>query len=296
MKELVSYFGFRFITLLVGLMPFALFYRLSDGLAQLFWLTGYRKKVIKANLHGSFPDKSGEELNALMRAFYVHFSDIVLEGIKSFSMSKEELVRRYKVQNPEVLKAYVDAGKSILLVGAHYANWEWGTAAVANNYPNVVGIYSPVSNKRIERMAVASRAAYGMKLCAINETAATFKQVRQHGKPTAFVMICDQSPSGSTIDKAIWLPFLNRHTPWLHGMEKYGREMGFPVAYFSPRRVARGHYEVKVIPLNNKPQTTAPGAITEQYVRLLESIIYKQPAHWLWSHQRWKRARTLKYK
>lgn len=89
----------------LSLLPLWILYRISDLLFLLFIsIIPYRKKVVQGNIEKSFPDLSPKDQAVLARGFYRHFSDLVVESIKNLSISKEELLRRMKVINPEVLK------------------------------------------------------------------------------------------------------------------------------------------------------------------------------------------------
>ena len=104
-------------------------------------------------------------------------------------------------------------------------------------------------------------------------------------------MAADQYP-GDQIGKAIWLDFLGRDTPFLHGPESYARYNNLPVVYFDLKRVKRGYYEMEIKKLVEVPKETQPGEITKKYMQFLEKAITEKPQDWLWSHKRWKKQRN----
>jgi KDO2-lipid IV(A) lauroyltransferase len=53
--------------------------------------------------------------------------------------------------------------------------------------------------------------------------------------------------------------------------------------------VKRGHYEITVEILTDKPKEEPVGNITEMHVRALEKQIMETPEYWLWTHKRWKK-------
>ena len=123
---MIGYVFFRVFIMLFGLVPFWLMYLISDALSfVLFRLFNYRKKVVVANLKRAFPEKSDKEIEKIRRVFNVRFTDLLLESFKGFTLSRKELLRRYKVVNPEFQNAYFNQGKNILALGGHYTNWEW---------------------------------------------------------------------------------------------------------------------------------------------------------------------------
>ena len=96
--------GFRFVVFLFRLLPFSILFVLANFVSFLLHkVIAYRLKVVKENLNKSFPDLSEDKLEKLIKSFYKHLSDILLEGIKGYSLSEKELRRRFVYKNPELL-------------------------------------------------------------------------------------------------------------------------------------------------------------------------------------------------
>ena len=286
----LGYYLFRTFIFIFKLMPFTLVYLLSDFLFMLFYYVfGYRKKVIYTNLKKSFPDKTDKEINKIIKATYKNLTDVTVEGIKGFSMSKKELVRRYKVTNADILDNYFKKGISVLGIGSHYTNWEWGVLCFSLQFKHKsIGIYKPLSNKYIDSYIRKTRAAWGMNLESIKRTNAAFEE----NKNTAnlYFLIADQSPSN--IVSAYWIDFLNQDTACLHGPENYAKQYNLPVVYGNVQRVKRGFYTVELIELIKNSKETSEAEITKKFMGKLESIIKEKPGNWLWTHKRWKRKRS----
>ena len=110
---------------LISILPFRLLYAFSDGLYILIYrIIGYRKKTVKENLRLVFPEKSDDEINTITKKFYHHLCDMVVEAIKSMTISEKEMKKRFTFKNIEELKKHEKEGKSIVMMTAHYASWE----------------------------------------------------------------------------------------------------------------------------------------------------------------------------
>ena len=163
---------------------------------------------------------------------------------------------------------------------------EWGVLSSSFQVQHkTLGFYKPLSNKLIDEYFKNSRAAFGMHLISIFETAKAFAENRD--VPSAYILISDQSPSRKDADKSFWIRFLNQDTAFLHGMEKYATVNKFPVIFLDIQRVKRGYYVVE-LSLLETATPEKPGSLTKTYAQKLESIILANPANWLWSHNRWK--------
>ncbi len=280
-----------FFIFLIGLIPFRVLYIISDFLRfVLYRVVGYRRKVVEDNIRQSFPDLSVTERKKLINLSYKNLADIITEGVKAFTMSDKQIVARHKFINPEFLTPYLDAGKSVILLPAHYGNWEWGGLSIPLqlDYKYVVVLYKPLSNKFADRLVKKNRSRTGIFMGPIFETAKLFKTYAS--QTTAFFLIADQSPSNS--HKSKWVNFFGRETAFLYGPERYARLYQLPVIFVDVQRVKRGYYEIEFSLLTDDPASLPKGEITALYARKLEDIIRKKPENWLWSHRRWKLKKT----
>lgn len=279
---------FLLVVLIIGLIPFAGIYLLAEVMFGLsFYLVGYRKKVILQNLSIAFPGNSLMENERVMKGFYRNFSDIMVEAMKAFAMSRNQINKRYVITNPEVLNDFYEKGQSVIAVTGHLANWEWGSLAASLQCKHkVVAFYKPLSNTHIDRFLKWNRSRFGTTLASIYETSKTFEYYKE--TPSVFLMVADQSPHVGKRDSAIWANFFDRETAFLHGMEKHARNNNYPVIFIEIARVKRGFYEVILSPLADNVQQLAEGEITRRFAAQLESVIRKKPENWLWSHRRWK--------
>ena len=111
---------------IVSRLPFRLLYMVSDGLyVLLFYVVGYRKKVVRENLELVFPEKSKEEIKTITKKFFHHLCDMVVESIKSLSISEAEMKKRFRFTNIEEVHKVENENQSIVMMCAHYGSWEW---------------------------------------------------------------------------------------------------------------------------------------------------------------------------
>lgn len=290
MKSISNYLSLAFLkfaVLLFKWIPFWVLYRISDILFFLiYYILGYRKKVVLNNLNIAFPNRSDQSKQLIAKKFFKNLCDIILEGIKGFSLSKKDILDRYKFFNTHLLDEQFDRGQSVILIGSHYANWEWGVLSVSLWLKHtVIGIYKPIKNDLVDQYFNTIRKQWGLELAKMKDTGRAI--VRNRHRNIAYVLIADQSPSD--LINAHWVNFFNKKTPFLHGVDKIGRMTNYPIFIFHIKRTRRGHYEVHFDPLIPQPKATEATKITQSFASHLESYIKKNPQDWLWSHRRWKR-------
>lgn len=268
-------------------LPMWCLYRFADFFyILLISVFPYRKAVIEGNLTRSFPDKTQQEIKQLRNAFYRHFADLLVEGIKNLSISKEELLKRFKVKNPELMNELFAQNKSVILVSGHYNNWEWLITAQNCLFPHqAMGIGMPMTSKFWDKKVNEQRSRFGMKVVHAKNFKEEIKKYAQ--KPVAILTLSDQSPGDAR--KSYWLEFLNQPTAVLFGTEQMAHSNDFAVVFFINRKVKRGYYEMHLSLITDSPSLCEWGEITEKHTYLLEKEIKANPAFWVWSHKRWKR-------
>lgn len=289
MKNFPSALLYYLIILPISRLPYGAIYRLSDFLFfVLFRLLGYRKKVVAGNIDRSFPEMTEEERRIIVEKFYRHFCDLIVESLKIFSIKEKDIKERMVFKNPEIINKYFDEGRSVVLAGGHYNNWELFAVGVDHALKHqTVGIYKPLTNVYFDHLMRQSRGKFGLKMLATTLVKKEFERSRDI--PSVFIFASDQSPGNK--HNAYWMKFLNQETGVLFGAEKYAAEYNYPVVYGCIRKVSRGHYELEFELVHDQPASAAYGLITEKHTHLLERDIKRQPEYWLWSHRRWKHKR-----
>lgn len=288
-SDLISAGFFIVFVGFLGIIPFRVMYVFSDFLAfMLRKVFRYRFKVILKNLHESNLEIDDREKKKLLKDIYKNLSDVIVEGIRSFTMSKTSVLKRHKVLNPEIVKPFFEKKQSLIVVTGHICNWEWGSLSAGLYIPYyITAFYKPLKNPYIDRFLARTRSRFGTTLTSIKETGKSFE--RQKGIPTLFLMAADQSPS--KVQYAYWVQFLGRETAFLHGPERHSRINEIPVLFTDITRVKRGYYELRLSILTDEPQKLHDGEITRKYAENLEQVIKENPSKWLWSHKRWKHKR-----
>jgi Kdo2-lipid IVA lauroyltransferase/acyltransferase len=289
LSAIIYYLALPFIYLL-SLLPFPLLYLLSDGLYLLvYYVIGYRKKVVLTNIQNAFPEKTATEITAIHKKFYRYFCDLFLEIFKTLTITPKQMLKHCSIDaGSEILfNQLAKDNKSIIVVMGHKGNWEWAgnTFSLCCKHQLYV-IYHPMANKYFNGLMRKMRERFGTKLIPMKDTFRDMIKNRDELNATAF--IADQSPGPA---RAHWMNFLNQDTSVFMGAEKIAQKIQYPIVFVSVKKLTRGYYSLKAELLQKPPYVGAEGDITETHTRKLESDIIEQPETWLWTHKRWKHKR-----
>ncbi len=272
---------------LISILPFPVLYLLSDGIFVLvYYIIGYRKKTVRENIAIAFPNLSDVERLVIEKKSYHHLCDIFLEMAKTMTISRKEIDKRFVFTNMETYLELEKQGKSIALLMAHYASYEWSISI--NHHINFIGygVYKKLANKYLDKLVRAIRSKFKAELIATKETRFVIEQNKIDHVLGLYGFISDQTPRKSGIMH--WYTFLGVETPIHIGAETLAKQYDMNVVYLKVRKVKRGYYEATLEVLSEDVHSVPDYEISELFIRKVEQQIYEAPEYYLWTHKRWK--------
>jgi KDO2-lipid IV(A) lauroyltransferase len=285
--QLIAYILIYPLLWLISILPFKLLYGLSDVLwFFLYKIFGYRKATVKENLRLVFPNKSEQDIAEITHQFYHHLCDMIVEAIKSMTISEAELRERYKFTNLELIHALEKKNRSIVLMCGHYGSWEW--IFILQKQINYKGyaIYKRLRNKYFDRLVKRIRAKHNSNLITTKETFGVLMKSKKKGELTINGFASDQSPK---VNKAFhWSKFMGIKVPMYTGAETLAKKLDMAVVFFSVKRIKRGYYETTFKTIAEDPKEFKDYEITDVFFKLVEQQILEEPQYYLWTHKRWK--------
>ena len=272
---------------LLSLLPFRVLYIISDGFyGLLYYVIGYRKKVVYDNLKLAFPNKSEKEILSIRKKFYHHFVDVFIEMIKSFTISKEEIYKHYKYPNIDFFTKLYKNGKSVILVGPHYANWEWIMSV--DSFVNYKGYaaYTKVNNPYFNNKILKSRAKFGTNLVPTSKIITEIIYNQKNNIQAMYGLLSDQSPQ---LKKSFyWRTFFDVKVPVHTGGEMLAKKYNMNMVYIETKKVKRGYYETTFSLISSDTQKHKDYELTDIFIEKVEKQVRKQPEYYFWTHKRFK--------
>lgn len=275
-------------------LPMRVLYAISDVMfALMFHVVRYRRRMVRKNLTESFPEKSINEIKDIERKFYHFFCDYLVETQKGLTMSNDEVKKRMKFENPEIIDEALSSGHSVSLYLGHYCNWEWITSLPLHMKSDVVfgQLYHPLQNKDFDDLMRRQRERYGAVSIPKNDILLYLRRWKKEGTKSCLGYISDQAPKIGNIHH--FTDFLNhKDTPVFTGAERLSRMFNDVVVYADVRCEKRGHYSCRFVKISDDAGAEPLFSVTDRYMQMLEETIRRAPQYWLWTHNRWKESRT----
>lgn len=274
---------------LVSRLPFRVLYLISDFLYIIVYhIIRYRIKIVRTNLKNSFPQWDDKRLKSTEKAFYHYLCDLILETIKGYGISENELRKRLIHKSYKYYEDRASKKQSMIVVMNHNGNWEWICLGASLMVPYACrSIYKPLSNKDFNTWLNGVRSRFGTRMTSMDQSLRDMIALRDVPMLSAFV--ADQNPSNA--QTAYWTHFLNQETAFLNGIPRIAKKLQLPLSFLAVKRIGRMKYESSSYTLVEDPSNFSENEIMELIVKAVERDIIEQPECWLWSHRRWKHKR-----
>jgi KDO2-lipid IV(A) lauroyltransferase len=272
---------------LISILPFRLLYTVADGVYVLvYYVIGYRRKIVRQNIELALPHLSKKEQLAVEKESYRHMCDMFLEMIKTMTISEKEIDKRFTFTNLELYQELEKKQKSIAVFMAHYASYEW--AVSMNRYITFEGfaIYKKIANKYFDKLVKDIRSKFKATLITTRETIPTIEKNYKTNYLGVYGFASDQSPQLSKTHH--WGTFMGVETPVHTGAEMLAKRYDMNVIFLRTKKLKRGYYQATFELMFDNPKEVPNYEISNEFLRRVEKQIYEAPEYYLWTHKRWK--------
>ena len=291
--QLLLYIVLYPILYCISILPFRILYILSDCFYILIYhIIGYRKKTVRENIKMALPHLSASERLVIEKKSFHYLCDTFMEMIKTMTISKTEINKRYVIKNIENYLEIEKKGKSIALMTAHYASYEWAISMNHNITFQGVGIYKKIANRYFDKLVKDIRSKFKATLITTKETKDFMERCAIEKQLAVYGFASDQTPRKS--DTNYWFTFLGIETPIHVGAEVLAKKYDMNIAFLKSKRVKRGFYEATIELLSDDVASVPDFKISELFMKKVEAQIYEAPEFYLWSHKRFKHKKEIK--
>lgn len=274
----------------ISMLPFKILYLFSDfAYLIVYYIIGYRKETVRENLALALPHLSAEERLLIEKKSFRHLCDMFLEMIKTMTISKKEIEKRFVFTNIEVYKNLETQEKSIAMMLAHYASYEWVISMNAYVKFSAYAIYKKIANPYFDKLVRNIRSEFKATLITTKETIPTIIKNSKSGELSIYGFASDQSPKISSAFH--WQKFMGIEVPVHTGAEILAKKYNMNMIFLKVKIVKRGFYEASFEVLSENAKEVPNYEITDKFLTLVEQQIYEAPEYYLWTHKRWKHKR-----
>ncbi len=245
-----------------------------------------RRSIAYANLKAAFPEKDAVEIKGILRQHFRNLGMGIIELLNVPVMGKGYLGKYVPIENIERIRAARDKGKGVIILTAHFGNWEISSLATSARGYSMHVFAREQKYARLNNLLNRYREMTGCKVVAKGFSVRdVIKTLHDNG---IVGMLADQDAGAN----GVFVEFLGRPASTAQGPVSFALRTGAIILPSFTRRVgSKGHVVEIGEPLgliSTQDKKKDLKANLEKITCILESFIKRFPDQWLWSHKRWK--------
>ena len=246
------------------------------------------RKIILANLRFAYGSEKGEkEIRSLARRIYMQFGMTGHEWIRLKDISPEELSDFVHVEGKEHLISAKKKNRSVILLSAHFGNWEYAHLFYANTINKLTFIVRKIDNPLLEKERIAYNQRAGINI--VYKENGLREAIRNLKRGMDLVIFADQNVN---LREGIPCYFFGKKASTISLVPALAKKFHVPVVpMFTVRCRDKLHHRIIFLPeLEFGPDKSEGGILksTQLQNNAIEQAVRMHPDHWLWFHRKWK--------
>jgi len=285
----LAYFLLRVLVVFLYLFNVETNLNTACFLGRLLWKHYHRgRKRALGNLRASYPEKSEQWIWRTGRRSFEHLVMLTIDILFTPRLVKKYNWRDYsRYKNVERAKWLMMEGQGLLMVGAHYSNFEIIGYLLGMFGFNIYSIARPLDNKYISKYLYGVRRAAGQKI--IDKKGATSLMDQLTSTSATLCFVADQDAG----KKGIFVDFFGRKASTYKSIGLLAITKNMPIVVGYSRRVDdRFFFEMGINRIIFPKEWADKGDplkwVTAEYTRAIEEFVREDPSQYWWLHRRWK--------
>jgi len=285
--KFIKYF-FQFI---LAVLSFLLFKILGPNLSsnlsgKLFEIIGpyFRsEKIIHSNIKKAVPDIETNYLKKITKLMWNNYGRTFAEYIFIKDFRFGSLKSNIEVEGQNILNQILKSDKQVIFISGHLSNFELMAMYLDSAGVNLCAIYRPLNNIFLNGIMEKIRKNYICKNQIKKGLGGLKKLMVLKKKNYSTALMIDQRVSQGILSDFFGQKALTTTIP-----AQLVKKFKTPVVPIYIERIKNLKFKITI----NQPiifnETDTVQNITDKLNKVLEEMILKKPAQWIWSHNRWK--------
>ena len=288
-KDYLIYLGIRVLAIVVHMFDVETNLRTARFFGRLMWKYYHRgRERALANLQASFPEKDREWIVRTGKESFQQIAMLVMDLVFVPRLVKKHNWRDYsRYKTVERAKWLMQEGRGLLLVAAHYGNFEIMGYLMGLFGFNVFSIARPLDNRYVSNYLYGVRQRAGQRIIDKKGAAEMMDKIPARGATLCF--LADQDAG----KKGIFVDFFGRKASTYKSIALLAITNNVPIGVGYSRRIGdRFFFEIGVnriiFPDEWADKEDPLTWVTQEYTSAIERFIREDPTQYWWLHRRWK--------
>lgn len=239
-------------------------------------------KIALINIAQAFPEKSEAEVQEIARRSWENLGRTAGEFVHVTSTSKEGIKKLGTIKGDENIDALaLDSSTSLIVVSAHFGNWELLTRILAEKIRNVKLFYRHANNPIVENIIQKTRMRYSKSFV---------KKGSKSGLKDTVAMLKSGGSVGLLIDQktrdGVDIEFFGKPVKAISTAADLSIKLNVPICLIHNVRLPDNKFE-SIFEKPFYPEGRTAQEITQKIFYIFEEWIKEHPEQWFWMHNRW---------
>ena len=282
-KYFFQFFIVFFLFIIFRILGLKLASNFSSWLLKIFGPFLRSKKTIEQNILKAFPEINQKDLKKIIINMWGNYGRILSEYvfIKNFRQSKFR--DNLEIVGQNTLEEIKKEGKPVIFISGHFNNFELMAMHIEKSGVNLAVIYRPLNNKFLNFIMEKIRKKYICKHQIKKGIAGTKQLLSFFKKNHSIALMIDQRVSQGSKSN-----FFKQEAYTTTIPAQFVKKFNCKIVPIYIERINRVNFRLTIDkPLEYSPISTIED-ITLDLNRAIEKMILKNPAQWIWTHNRWK--------
>lgn len=258
----------------------------GEALGRMIWrIASRRRETGERNLRMAFPLMSADEARETCRRVFENFGRSSADFLIGLDRTRAEIEETTTIEGVEHLDAALAKGKGVILLTAHFGNWERVAAWMVLAGYKLAVIARDADDQGVNRLVNELREGPGTEVIPRGRAArASIERLRRN---EIVGILPDQNA------REVYIPFFGKPAGTVLGPGVLSERTGATVQPVFCHYEGEGRYVVRFLPhvVADEGYETKGEGMMRAINRLLEEVIREHPDQWLWFHDRWRYAR-----
>ncbi len=267
-------------------LPWAV--RWGAQLGRLFyWMDRRHRAVAHTNLQRAFgAEKEERAMKEIAVGAFMNLGRAIAEITRAPVMSDAQILEVLQIEGLTHYHAARALGRGVILLTAHFGNWEWvATGMALRGFPIHV-VARPLDNPHLDWMIHGWRVRGGNRV--LNKHTASAEIIRLLRQGEMIGVLLDQN---ARREDAVFVDYFGVPAATHKGVAIIALRTGAPVLpIFFIREGAQRRIIIEApltLPRSGTLKQNMLDA-TALFTQKIESYVRRYPDHWIWIHRRWK--------
>jgi KDO2-lipid IV(A) lauroyltransferase len=287
----ILYKIFKFIVLL--LPKFFVKFFLDIFASFIYVINIKHKKIAKANLDFVYEDRitENEKFN-IIKSNYKNLVYNIYEFVENQTLTLKDFEKKVTVKNEKYILDAIKNKRKIILITAHYGNWEYGSTFIPLKYAATTMVGRPLNNNYLNKELKIARTRNNNEMLTKREASRGLVKALKNDRILGFV-IDQHNRGGIDIDflghkvkqadsaSRLAVKFDAVVIPVFFTMSEFGK---YTAEFYEPLEAKDFEGENQILDF------------TQAQAKAMEKHILNKPGQWLWLHKRFKKYNKNIYK